>query len=255
MNLFKHYINYRLHAKGRHNIHSPFVYTLINECLSAKVDKIFLSKRKNIFKLLKKNNSTITIADFGAGSKKLGKVRKVSDIFKTSSSQGKYSILLYKISSYYSPKHILELGTSIGIGSIHLQTGNPTCNLTTIEACKNTLELAKANFSLLNLKSINTIHSTFDDFFTSDIKEKFDLVFVDGHHNGDALIKYIEKLKIHTHNDTIFIIDDIRWSESMYVSWKKITEDNYFHVSIDFFRMGIVIPRNQQTKEHFILKL
>lgn len=255
MNLFKHYISYRLHAKGKHSIHSPFIYTFINECLSTKVDKIFLSKRKNIFKLLKKNNSAIEISDFGAGSKKLGKTRKVADIFKTSSSKGKYSLLLYRLSFFYSPQEILELGTSLGIGSIHLKSGNLNSNVTTIEACKNTLEIAKNNFNFLNLESITAINSTFDNYLKDNIEEKFDLVFIDGHHDGSAMIQYLEKLKSYTHNETIFILDDIRWSDSMYANWKKIIEDPYFHVSIDFFRMGIVIPRSQQTKEHFILKL
>lgn len=255
MNLFKHYIIYRLKAKGRHGIHSPFIYAFVNDCLSTKVDKNFLSIRKKLFKILNKDQSIIEITDFGAGSKKLGNQRKISDIFKTSSSYGKYSELLYKLSNFYAPSTILELGTSLGIGTIHLQSGNLTSKITTIEGCKNTLFVAKKNINFFNLKSIVTINSTFDDFFTNNCQSSFDLVFIDGHHDGIALKKYLEKLKPYTHNETIFILDDIRWSASMYSSWTEIINDSYFHVSIDLFRMGIVVPRKQQEKEHFIINL
>lgn len=254
MNLFKHYIQYRLKAKGIHGIHSPFVYAFVNECLCTKIDKKFLSKRKILFKILKNNPLILEINDFGAGSKKLGYKRKVSDIFKTSSSRGKYSLLLYKLSSFYSPEHIVELGTSLGIGAIHLKAGNVKTKLTTIEACGNTLTAARKNFKFFDFESIHSIHSTFDDFFRQNDHPIYDLVFIDGHHDGKALERYLEQLKSHTHNETIFILDDIRWSDSMFLSWTKIINDPHFHVSIDLFRMGIIIPRIQQEKEHFTIK-
>lgn len=32
----KAFLRYRLHAKGRHGVHSPFVYALVDECLSKR---------------------------------------------------------------------------------------------------------------------------------------------------------------------------------------------------------------------------
>ena len=57
------------------------------------------------------------------------------------------------------------------------------------------------------------------------------------------------------HNDTMIILDDIRWSSSMINAWKEITSSIDYHVSIDLFRMGIILPRKQQIKQHFVLKL
>jgi len=254
VNLLIHYIIYRFKAKGRHGIHSPFIYSFINNCLITKIDKNFLIQRKLLFKRLKNNSEFIQVKDFGAGSKSLGEKRKISTIFSTSSSKGKFSLLLYRITKHYSPKNILELGTSLGVGSIHLSQGNNNANTTTIEACPATHAQAQENFKQFRFSNINSIQATFDDYLDSYSSEKFDLVFIDGHHDGNALIKYLEKLKPFTHNDTLFILDDIRWSESMFSAWKKIISDPYYNVSIDLFRMGIVTPRNQQKKEHFHLK-
>jgi hypothetical protein len=56
------------------------------------------------------------------------------------------------------------------------------------------------------------------------------------------------------HNDTLLILDDIRWSKSMLNAWKEVCNSDSFHVSIDLFRMGIITPRSQQTKQHFVFR-
>ena len=255
MNILVEYINYRFKAKGRHGIHSPFVYSFLNECLSTKIDKKFKNSRKNLFKNLKNDNSIIEISDFGVGSKKLGLSRKISKIFSTSSSKGKYGDFLYKVVNYYKPKSILELGTSLGIGTIHISYGNPESKIITVDACINTSNRAIQNFNSLEIKNITTIQSTFTDFINTISEEKFDLIFIDGHHDGKALLEYIQLLLPFSHNDTLFILDDIRWSKSMFEAWNEIIKNENFHLTIDLFRMGIIMMRNQQEKEHFILKI
>jgi predicted O-methyltransferase YrrM len=254
MNLLLEYLKYCFKAKGRHGIHSPFVYEFINKCLTTKMNKKFISSQKKLFKNLKSDKTIINVNDFGAGSKKLNDQRSISSIFSNSSSKGKYGKLLYSISNYYTPKNILEFGTSLGIGSIHFSAGNTSSNITTIEACQNTFLIAQQNFKITNTTNVNSILSSFNDFLEGYSGDKFDVIFIDGHHDGMALIDYLERLKAHTHNDSLFILDDIRWSESMLEAWNLIVNDPYYHVSLDLFRMGIILPRHQQIKEHFTIK-
>ncbi len=77
---------------------------------------------------------------------------------------------------------------------------------------------------------------------------------MDGHHDGKATLDYMRKLESHSHNDTIFLLDDIRWSDDMFEAWNILLNSEKYNVSIDLFRMGILIPRKQQVKEHFILR-
>lgn len=255
MNILIKYIKYRYKSKNRHGIHSPFVYTFVNECARIKVTEKFLTLRKNLFNQLKSDETKIEISDFGAGSKKLSNIRTISQIFTTSSSKGKYGLLLYKISNFYHPENILELGTSLGIGSIHFAKGNENSKITTLEACKNTFEKAKQNFKDLDISNIHPINQTFQSYLENLKDEKFDLVFIDGHHDGEALIRYLNILKNFTHNDTLFILDDIRWSDSMFRAWESIKNDDYYNLTIDLFRMGIISCRKQQEKEHFTIRI
>ncbi len=247
------YINYYLVAKGRHGIHSPFAYDFIDKCVKLPLDPEFKVKRELLFSELKKSTEIITIQDFGAGSKKMSNQRKVNAIFKNSSSKGKYADLLYRLSKFYKPKSILELGTSLGIGTIHLKAGYEESQITTIEACQETLKIAEHNFKKFNF-SINAVSDKFDSYINSLTDEKFDLIYIDGHHNGEALLNYIERLKPYYHNDSLLILDDIRWSKSMFNAWKEVSNSAFFHVSIDLLRMGILAPRKQQTKQNFIFR-
>lgn len=247
------YIKYRWNAKGRHGIHSPFVYDFVDKCLRQPIDGASGTKLTSLFDRLRNNNQTIVIQDFGAGSKKLGNERQISKIFGMSSSKGKYGALLYRMANYYSPKTILEFGTSLGVGTTYLSLGSPTSHITTVEACENTRDIA-----LLHLNSfpnVSSVHSTFSDYLDSlegDIY--FDLIFIDGHHDGDALINYLDRLQAHAHDETLFILDDIRWSESMKSAWDTIAKDPRFHLSMDLFRVGIVSRRPSMEKSHFVIK-
>jgi hypothetical protein len=67
-------------------------------------------------------------------------------------------------------------------------------------------------------------------------------------------MKYVKNLLPHMHNDTLLLLDDIRWSNSMIQAWKQLAKSDYFNVSIDLCRMGILTPRKQQSKQHFVFR-
>lgn len=253
MNLAFEYIKYQWNAKGRHGTHSPFVYEFVDKCLSIEIDPVFQKQLNDLQIRLKSNERTITIEDFGAGSKRLGKERTIKQLFQNSSSKGKYGSLLYRLAAHYKPESILEFGTSLGIGTCHLSFGNVNSEIVTVEACSATQNEALCTFYEMSCKNIQSERTTFQDFLDSYTGKKFDLVFVDGHHDGKALLNYLQRLKVITHNDTLFILDDIRWSRSMLDAWKEIVASDDYHVTMDLFRMGIVVPRKQQVKEHFII--
>jgi len=252
MNIAFEYIKYRLNAKHLHGIHSPFVYNFMKRAMSIQMNKEELKVIQDCISEIKENKTQIKVTDYGAKSKKLKKNRTVKQIFRTSSSYGKNALLLYRISNYFKPKRILELGTSIGIGSLHLHLGAPEAKLTTIEGCPETYKIAEKN---IGNRPIERINKTFYDYIKDLENIKYDLIFIDGHHDGAALKYYIQLLEPHTHNDTIIILDDIRWSDSMNDTWSFLKREEKYHLSMDFFRMGVLSKRTQQRKENFVLKL
>ena len=252
MKIFFEYIKYRWNAKALHGIHSPFVFKFMKDAFKIHPNQ---NETEVIYSFALKHKDTIEnidVQDHGAKSKKLQTQRSVKQIFQTSSSYGKNGLLLYRICSYFKPKNILELGTSIGMGSLYMHLGAPKSKLISIEGCPETYKIAKEN---LKSYPIELINNTFTNALEQLKEERFDIVFIDGHHDGNALLKYLEVLKPFTNDDTVFILDDIRWSSSMLESWNRLKNSKTYNLSMDFFRMGVLIKRPQQVKEHFILKL
>ena len=252
MNLVFEFIKYQWVSKNRHGIHSPFVYDLSDKCFKIEretADEVLLKAYES---KLSSDKTKINIQDFGAGSRKMGNERSINQIYKNSSSKGKYGKLLYQLNRYFQFNHILEFGTSLGIGTLNLHLGNPTSKIISLEACPETYQFTSGQ--LKPYPNIQLINQTFENFLNDSQNQKIDFVFIDGHHDGDALLNYLEKLKTITHSETIFLLDDIRWSQSMFDAWNKIKEDKNYNLTIDLFRMGLVSPRPHQQKEDFVLR-
>jgi predicted O-methyltransferase YrrM len=249
------YIKYKLNSKGKHQIHSPFVFSFVTECLPKKISIEHKKIIKDYKNRLKSNSKVIEIKDFGAGSKKLGLKRSIRQIFNNAASKGIFSKLLYQLNVYYDCKSVLEFGTSLGVGTLHLALGNPNSKIITVDACEETQLVAKKYLDKNNISNIEFQNLTFNDYIETLTQQKFDLIFIDGHHDGKALLSYLDKLERFIHDDTIIVLDDIRWSNEMLQSWSEIVSSKKYNLSFDLFRMGIIFPRPQQAKEHFVIKM
>ena len=111
---------------------------------------------------LLKNNLSIEVTDFGAGSRVFkSNKRQVSAIAKNAGISKNRAELLIRVVQYFKPTHILEIGTSLGIGTACLSLGNSNSEITTMEGCPNTAEIAKKYFTKFNLKNIEVVIGNF----------------------------------------------------------------------------------------------
>ena len=254
MNIVCEYIKYIAKAKGRHGIHSPFVFDLVNVCFNIKVaknDKITLD---NYLSILYSDKKTYLFDTYGAGSKSKKTYTTIESLAQKASTKGKYWKLLYRISKHYKSTNILELGTNFGLGTLAFKLGNPFSFIKSIEGSKTLNDINKHNFFNLKLENIDFIQSSFEDFFTQQNDSIYDLVFIDGDHIGKNLLSNLDKTLQNCHNETLIIIDDIRWSADMLSAWEQIIADKRFHLTIDLFKLGIVLLKTNKEKEHFILR-
>ncbi|MFM7594855.1 MAG: O-methyltransferase [Flavobacteriales bacterium] len=256
MNLIVEGIKYQLHAKKRQGIHSPFVYELADVGLQICLEKEDLRTLNRFDSQQKRDQRQITITDLGAGSKTRRNQRTINQIHKNSSSGKRYGALLYRLCKHFEPARILELGTSLGRGSLAMHLGNPAAELTSIEGSPEIAAIARENMNefATNPSNIYLVESSFSTYLSTLDHKTFDLVYIDGHHQGEALCNYLDLILPYTHEQTLFLLDDIRWNDDMFMAWNKLVSDKRFHLSIDFFRMGLLSRRPMQAKEHFVLK-
>ncbi|MEP1487157.1 MAG: class I SAM-dependent methyltransferase [Algibacter sp.] len=248
------YIKFLLKSTNQHGVHSPFVYHLVTKCF---YDKTTYSAYKNISsykKLLLENKSVINVADLGAGSQVMKqRKRNVSDITKNAGTTNKRAKLLFRLTQHFKPQHILELGTSLGISTHAMSLENS--NITTIEGCPNTSIFTETLFNQNLAGNINLITGNFNDEIKKLTSNTYDFIFFDGNHQKEATLSYFESLLKTTHNDSVFIFDDIYWSEGMTEAWKTIKKHPKVTVTIDTFYWGFVFFRKEQLKEDFVIRV
>tara|TARA_R110000823_G_scaffold311718_1_gene437553 strand:+ start:7010 stop:7618 length:609 start_codon:yes stop_codon:yes gene_type:complete len=201
----------------------------------------------------------VEMKDFGQGSRVFkGSARKVSAVLKNAGMRKKRQRLLFRLAKYFNSENVLELGTSLGLGTVALSLSNEFAAINTVEGCPNTLGKAQDYFEKFNLHNIQIHQEVFSEFLSESRSlgtEKYDLIFIDGDHNGERTFGYFNSLLKNIHNDSIIIFDDIYWSKDMTEAWQKIIANEKVTVSIDTFQWGLVFFRKEQPKQHFVIRV
>jgi predicted O-methyltransferase YrrM len=250
------YLKYSRLKKNAHGIHSPFVFGLYNYVINHKAHYYAYPLLDSIRNELLKDQRMISIKDLGAGSGfGLRDKRKIKQIAKTSAKSPKHARLLFRLANHFQPKTILEIGTSLGISTMHLAIAQAKSKVITIEGCPETRKIALENFEKAGLDNIVSHEGNFDTLLPGILSEtnQLDLVFFDGNHRKEPTLKYFEMCLKKAGNESVFIFDDIYWSKEMADAWETIKAHPKVTVSIDLFQLGIVFFRKEQAKEHFIL--
>lgn len=210
-----------------------------------------------IEKIRKRNlsdNRTIMVKDLGAGSSRMkNNLRKVSDISRHSAVPAKYGKLLMNMAAEFGGKGIIEFGTSIGISTLYMAKGNPGTTVYTMEGCPAICDLASLNFSATGTENINLLTGSFDDLIPN-LSVNPGMVFIDGDHRKDSVIRYFRKMAEISDNDTVIVIDDIHHSEEMEEAWNEIKSDENVSFTVDIFRMGIVFFRKGMSRYNYVIR-
>ena len=258
--LTKKYLRYYLkasNAKG-HGIHSPFVFNFVKLVLN---DRNLYPEYRKVELLrhhLSGNHFQLKVEDLGAGTLvSTSERRTISQIVRTAAKPRKYAQLLFRMTHYYHPALMIELGTSLGISAAYMALGNPQGKLVTMEGARQVSTIATDIFRQLKLDNIQTMVGHFDQLLPELLKDlkQVDLVFIDGNHRKTPTLNYFNQLLNKVHNDSVIIIDDIHWSAEMEEAWEIIKANPAVHLSIDLFFMGIIFFRDEfKIKQHFTIR-
>jgi predicted O-methyltransferase YrrM len=166
-------------------------------------------------------------------------------------------MLLFRMVNYYQSKNILELGTSLGIGTSYLALANPAATITSIEGSKTIADYAMKNFKAYQIQNVQQVVGNFDTVLPDVLANNplFDFVFIDGNHQYHPTLNYFNLLITKVAEEAILVFDDIHWSPGMKQAWQEIAADTRVKLSVDVFQFGIVfINKNFKEKQHFIIK-
>ncbi|MEH0156863.1 class I SAM-dependent methyltransferase [Limibacter armeniacum] len=250
------FLRYQIKAGNAHGLHSPYVFKLFTDVIEPYKHYYAFDEIEALRTALLEDNTKLKVTDFGAGSKKLkSKERKVKDIAKNSLSSQKVGELLFKLVAYLKPKEVIELGTCLGISTLYLAKVSPDVHITTFEGCPIQMDVAESIFKSTGADNITTIQGNLDETlgpFLSQ-KNKVDFVYFDANHRYEPTVRYFETFLPYKHEETVFVFDDIHWSNGMRKAWEKIKCHPEVKITIDLFQVGLVLFRDKQPKQDFTL--
>lgn len=261
MKVLLDYLQFWFRATDAHGIHSPFVFQLYNEILFAEKEYYCFDEIEQIRDKLAKDKTSLLVQDLGAGSKALPTYsRTISQIIKYSSSKPQIAQLIFKLIDFIQPKIVIELGTCLGLTTLYMAEAiSSKSKLYTFEGSESLAAQAKENtkrhFSKKQ-RDIEFVIGNIDDTLPKKIKEihHLDVVFFDANHRQEPTIRYFETCLSKADEKSLFIFDDIYWSEEMKVAWEYIKAHPSVTLTIDLFDVGLVFFRDKQPKQHFKLR-
>ena len=253
------YLEYKLFSKHRkgHGIHSPFVFDLVSGVFRNKTDADIVFNIEKIRKKMLTDTRIINVNDLGAGSAKYkSSLRKLTTISRYSAIPEKYGILICNMAKSFGKPHIIEFGTSLGISALYLAAGDREVAVYTIEGCRETSAVAAENFKEAGCTNITLFNTSFEDFLVRHTSEilKPGLVFIDGNHRKEPVIKYFNLMAEVSDSSTVIMIDDIYSSVGMYEAWSKIKKHRKVTFTVDIFRMGIVFFREGVNHFDYVIR-
>lgn len=254
---YLHYLATAANGNG-HGIHSPFVFKFITTLLNDKRSFYCYKPIENLRRELQTDKTELLVADFGAGSLvEKSRYRQVANIARSSLKPKKYAQLLFRMVNAFESQTIVELGTSLGVTSAYLASANSSAKVYTFEGAKEVAALANKNLRKLQLHNVEIIEGNFDDTLAPILAKisKVDLAFIDGNHRKQPTLNYFKQLLEKATDNSVFVLDDIHWSEEMEEAWKCIIQHPSVTLSIDLFFIGIVFFRKENLiPQHFTIR-
>lgn len=260
LRLLKHsgrYLRYLIRSKNAQNIHSPFVFKLLEEVIYNYTPYYVFQPLEIYRKQLLINSKKIQLTDLGAGSKlSANKTKTVANICRHSVKREKFARLLFRLVDWKKPKNILELGTSLGLTTLYLSYANPNGAIYSVEGDPELSEFAQRAFKKFRRKNIQSHTGNFDQKLPEILEgiAELEFVFIDGNHRKEPVLNYFNQCLNKITENSLIIVDDIHWSDEMEEAWMAIQNYEQVSLTINLFEMGLVFFQKRHQKEHFVIR-
>ena len=240
-----------------HRIHSPYLFEVVNRVIfNASGEKGHIPVRELHLDLLSER-TMLPAGGAGVPSRvHSGVHRSVRSFVRGSSVSPKYGALLFRLSRWFHPEVILELGTGIVVSTLYLASGSPGVAVHTIEGNRDRAQFSIWLFKRFGLGTVQVHIGEMEqvlDQLKSVVKGRI-LAFVDGNHRYSPTLGYLRWIMDQAGEEAVVVMDDIYWSKGMFLAWQEIISWPETRASIDLFQVGILLLRRDLNKTNLKIK-
>lgn len=251
---FRQFLRFYGAAVTKYQLHSPFVYELATSVLE---DYRWFYAFEDI-ELLRQtalhSEVLLNVTDYGTGgavsNRYTATVRQIARRSSSSPGQGQ---ALFRLANWAQPKTLLELGTSLGFGTLYLAAAARAARICSLEGCADCAATARTHFEMLKARQVEVLEGSFEATLPTALKklQPLDFVFFDGNHRTEPTLRYFEQCLGSAHEKTVFVFDDAHSSPQMEAAWLRIQQHPRTTLTVDFFDLSLAfINPDFKEKQH-----
>jgi predicted O-methyltransferase YrrM len=251
------YLRYYWRASARPSQAHAFVEAFCQEVLNDQRHFYAFDWAEQARAQLLRSQEVFVPLDLGAGSRvaAAGQPRRVANIAKNAASTAQQGRWLFRLIQWLQPQYKLELGTSLGLGSLYQYFANSGL-FYTLEGCPQTAAQAQRVFDRWGASKIQVQIGPFEQTLPQVLSQlpRLDYLFLDGNHRLAPTLAYFEHSLPWLHEGSVVVVDDLYWSAEMKQAWAQLKAHPKVQLSIDVFDFGLLFfdPKHG-PKAHYTL--
>ena len=239
---------------GGHGVHSPHLFDFIQNLVMEKHPYYCFEPIENLRKELLNNTRALEVPDIETGTQRTRTIRNIALRRLKPSSRAQ---LLFRMCEHYKMRHILELGTSLGITTLYLSAANKNIRCISIEESPSTAQQTRELLEKAGRANAEVVTIDIDSQLPLVLKEAGtqDLIFIGANHRYETLLKYFEHCINFIHSNSIIVVDDPYCTEGMTRAWSDIRRHPDVKATIDLYHMGIVFFNPEFACRHYRVRI
>jgi predicted O-methyltransferase YrrM len=154
--------------------------------------------------------------------------------------QRRWGVFLQLCADAMQARAVLELGACVGISGAYLGSAMSRPRVVSIEASPELAPVAAGTIARF-AQSSDLLTGMFAGRLPDALRERYTLAYVDGHHDGDATIAYVQAIAPHLEPHALIILDDIRLYREMDAAWHTLRRFPGVGAAVDVGRFGLLL--------------
>lgn len=207
---------------------------------------------------LRRSTDEIAMQDFGAGTR-AGLLRaeakpterRIAEIYERAAATPSWGRFLFRLVRALKPWRVLELGTNLGVSAAHItlalhhnaqEDPSRDGHLVTLEGDPTLANRSRTMLDALGQDGRSTVVTGRFSDTLPDVLEThgpFDLVFLDGHHEEAATLRYFDAIRPHLTPGACVAFDDIEPGRPVRNAWRRILRTQPPSGYVDLLGLGL----------------
>lgn len=238
--------------RGGHGIHSPFVYHLVTKVIGEKASYYRYAEIERVRKQLSQQDDQVSYVDRANGGSQCAST--VSSLVRRKAMNAKQGKLLFRLTNYFQPRQILQVGSGMGISSLYMTSYAQGLNCIALEEEPTFQPVIEWVYEKGARNPIDLRVGTYDELLPQALEElgTIDFLFfntADRKQEGNAVL--FETCLPYVDDQTVFVCNDIQANQSMRRFWKEICVRPEVTVTIDLYSLGIVFFNKKLHKRDY----